>query len=158
MARDIVIDRLTPEGAAHVVENIRLIDRREIYYLTTLTPEAALRYTLAFAVGNWEVRRDGVPVVIFGVNRRSSLSNVGVPWMVATDEIERAPLAIWHKSREYFERIARAFPLLENHVLAENRPSAIWLRWLGFDMQEPAPYGAFGASFIRFGRNLDQCV
>ena len=146
---------LLPEHAEFVAANIRQVDRKEIYYYGTLQPLPAIRMTTAFAVASWTALIDDVPVAIFGINRRSVLSQVGVPWLLATDGIAQAPMAVAHESKKYFERMERAFPKMENRVLAENKVTIRWLKWLGFDMEEPAPFGVFGAHYRRFGKGLD---
>lgn len=142
---------------AYVASRMRVEDRREIYYLTTLTPQSAVDITATRALAAWTATVDDVPAMIFGVNRRSTISQVGMPWMLATDVIDLYPLALARESRKYIRRFFAAFDRLENYVLAENEKTVRWLRWLGFDMDDPAPHGAFGQPFIRFGKNLS-CV
>jgi hypothetical protein len=135
------IRKYEPGDEVNVVRHMRLSDRREIYYLAALTPTTV----------------DGVPEMLFGICRRSQLSDVGVPWLLGTDVVDRHQFA-FRRSREYFRRFERAFPVMENHALAENFITLRWLQWLGFDMSEPQPYGVFGVPFVRFGRRLEECA
>ena len=153
--RKIEIVDYKPEHGEYIAANIRQIDRKEIYYFGTLQPLPAIRMTAANAVAAWTVLVDDVPAMMFGINRRSHLSQVGVPWLLATDEVEKHPMRFAYASKVYFDRMVRAFPKMENHVLAENKVTIRWLKWLGFDMEEPAPFGAFQAHFRRFGKELD---
>jgi len=134
------------------------VDRKEIYYLCTLDPLPAIQTSVAHAVAAFTGVVDGEIACIFGVTRRSRLSAVGVPWLLGTDALDAAPATFMRHSRVYFERMQQAFPLMENYVLAENTKTVKWLRWLGFEMEPPAPYGAFGEPFIRFGKGLAKCV
>lgn len=134
------------------------MDRKEIFLTAMLTPGAAVDFTTSISVGKWTGLVDGQVAAIFGVARRSAVSAVGVPWLLGTDLVDKVPVALIRKSRVYVERMERAFPVMENHVLAENLRSVGWLKSLGFDMQEPKPYGAFGEPFIRFGKGLDKCA
>jgi hypothetical protein len=146
--------RFQPEHGKHIVANMRELDRKEIYYQSLLDAETAVRITLANSVAAWTGLWDGEPAVIWGVARRSKLGRVGVPWLLGTDAMDNAPLKIARQSRAYVERFASVFPRMENHVLAENRRAVVWLRWLGFDMEEAKPFGPFGAPFIRFTKGL----
>jgi hypothetical protein len=157
-ANKVEIVEYQPWHGGMVSKFMRNIDRREIYYTALLTPAAAVGFTTSTSVGKWTGLVDGEVAAIFGVARRSAISSIGVPWLLSTDAIERVPVTVARKSRVYFERIARAFPVMENHVLAENVQTVDWLKWLGFDMEEAKPYGAFGAPFIRFGKGLDKCA
>lgn len=152
-----IVDYLPEHGRA-VAAGMRESDRREIYYMTTLEPLSAVLLTVSHAVAVWTCMVDGEPAAIFGITRRSRLSTVGVPWLLSTDRLNRVPMAVMRRSKVYFDRMMRAFPVMENHVLAENTSTVGWLKWLGFDMEEPRPYGAFGAAFIRFGKGLDKCA
>jgi len=149
-ARNEVVE-YKPEHGAYVAENLRLTDRREIYYLSLMSPWPAIKATASMAVAAWTVLHDGEPAAIFGVNRKTLTSEIGTPWLLGTDVLDRAGgIALAVQSRVYFERMAAAFPMLENWALAENRRTLQYLEWLGFAMDEPMPRGPFGASFVRF--------
>lgn len=138
---------------------MREADRREVYFLAALSPERAVAMTAALsAAALTGVDGDGVPFVIFGVCRRSALSEVGVPWLLATDDVDKHNRIFARRSREFYQRVESVFPVMENWALAENVKTLRWLKWLGFDMQEPRPYGAFGQPFVRFGKGLDRCA
>lgn len=140
---------------AHVANNIRMSDRREIYYLSTLAPWAAIKSTAALRVAGWACLLDGKPVCIFGVNRKTMISDIGVPWLLGTDGLDAYGVLLAMQSRVYIDRMAECFPLLENFALAENRSTLRYLKWLGFAMDDPAPAGPFGASFVRFYRGRE---
>lgn len=153
-APNVQIVEYQPVFGEYVAAHIRPMDRREIYYLSLVSPEAAIRCSSAHAVASWAALVDGVPAAVFGISRATRVSEIASPWMMATPVADRLPRAVAMHSLIYFSRFCRAFPRMENHVLAENIKVVRWLRWLGFDMDEPAPYGAFGAPFIRFGKGL----
>lgn len=153
-AHKIEVVKLEPWHAEHVTEFMRDIDRKEIYYMAALQAAPAVRVTVARSLAAWTATVDDEPAIIFGVNRQSAISRVGVPWMLCTDAVIGHGLALAIGSREYFGRMWRAFDRLDNRVLAENVETVRWLKWLGFDMQEPQAFGAFRAPFIRFGKGL----
>lgn len=82
------------------------------------------------------------------------MSHVGMPWALGTEEADMQISAYARHSRKFFEGVSHAFPVMENYALAENKKTLRWLRWMGFDMDEPAPYGCFGVPFVRFGKGL----
>lgn len=152
MAVEVV--RYAPEHAAPLLAGLREIDRRELYELTRLEPAPALELSLSFAVAAWTGLDDGKVICVFGINRRSPLSNVGVPWLVGTDLIYKRHREFARASRQYFDRFSLVFSQMENFVLAENRATVRWLKWLGFDIGEPEPAGFSRAPFIRFSKGL----
>lgn len=155
MAGQLSIQRMTARDQDYVATNLRAVDLREMHRLVgPVDPAGIIDFTTSRAVAAWAAFYDGVPICIFGVNRRSLMSDVGVPWMLGTDEVERQGWPFVRLSREYVQRIAQVFPQQENWVDAENALAVGWLRWLGFDMDDPKPAGVAGAPFIRFSRGF----
>lgn len=154
MARKVEIGPYQPGHGAALVANIREIDRKEVHYAFMLDPGRALAMSVASSVGCWSATVDGEVASVFGVARKSQLSRDGVPWLLGTPVMDTAPASVARHSLVYFDRMSRAFPVLENRVWAENHLAIRWLKWLGFDMEEPKPFGVFGQPYIRFSKGL----
>lgn len=93
---------------------------------------------------------DGELLCIFGVAQASLMSTVGVPWLLATSAMFRHRSVLVRFSREHVARWAGMFTRLENYVDARNTLACAWLRWLGFALDKPAPFGVEGLMFHRF--------
>lgn len=91
-----------------------------------------------------------VPALIFGVSAPSSLSFIGSPWLLATKEMDRAGVAVAHKSRYYVQEMKKLFDRLEGFTDARHKVSHRWLKWCGFTLDEPIPYGVENRPFHRF--------
>lgn len=154
MADRLQIDRYKPSDGDALAAAIRDIDRKEIYLIAMIDPLPAIRATAANAMAAWTAHYDGKLACIFGVNRQNALSDVGVPWLLGTPEIDNMPVSFLRASRVYYDRYCQVFPQMENWILAENKISAGWLSWLGFDMDQPKAFGIFGAPFIRFTKGF----
>lgn len=139
---------------ALILAGLRDVDRRELYMLTRLRPSDAFDMSAANSLRMWSGFDDDGLLCVFGINRRSALSDVGVPWLIGVDRIETSFRTFARHSRQYADLFSRAFPKMENFVLAENRATVRWLRWLGFDMHQPEPMGFSGAPFIRFTKGF----
>lgn len=148
------IRRYRPEDGEYIAAHIRESDRREIYYLAALKPLRAIQTTAAVSVISWTATLDARPILSFGICRRSTMSDVGMPWALGTDEADKQITRYGKASRAFFDTATKVFPVMENYALAENAKTIRWLEWMGFDMCEPAPYGCFGAMFVRFGKGL----
>ncbi|EJZ4246706.1 hypothetical protein OIA80_002500, partial [Escherichia coli] len=48
------------------------------------------------------------------------------------------------------QQMLAVYPRLENYVDERNHVAKAWLHWLGFRLEEAAPYGALGLNFHRF--------
>lgn len=96
---------------------------------------------------------NGEPVGVFGVTAPSLISQTGVPWMLglpALTENAECRKTIRKRSVEFRNAMFKLFPKLENYEDVRNTVSMKWLKWLGFRMDEPKPYGVAGLSFVRF--------
>lgn len=90
---------------------------------------------------------DGDVVAIFGI---AAGDGYGAPWLLASNEIERRPVAFLRRNRRFIAAMKERHGVLRNHVDARHAVSVKWLRWLGFDIREPEPWGFEGRPFHPF--------
>lgn len=72
------------------------------------------------------------------------------PRLVGTDDLERYQRTFLRRCRKVVAAMLSVYPYLENYVDARNHVAKAWLHWLGFRLEEAAPYGALGLNFHRF--------
>lgn len=133
-----------------IAANLRNADIDEIYgscgrcdYLEVVR-EGAAHSTLL-----WTIEVDGAPAGVFGV---TECAGVGVPWMLGTPALERAPKQLTKLGRAYVRLMSDKYATLLNYVDARSLKSVYWLARLGFTVQKDTePYGVFGLPFHRFG-------
>lgn len=155
MADNIEIRRLRPGDGEYVAAHMRACDREEIMCLGFIRPLPAIRMTLAHNVAAWTGLKNGEIGCIFGINRKTLTSDVGVPWLLGTPVMETVPTRFLKESVEYYKRMERAFPQMENFVLCDNTKAVNWLKWLGFKMHEPFNTLIPGKMAMRFTRGMD---
>ena len=78
------------------------------------------------------------------------LGNVGNPWLLTTDAIEKLPLAFFKEARCQVRDMLAAHPILFNYVPESYTRAVRFLALLGFTIDAPAPFGPNRASFHRF--------
>lgn len=129
---------------------LREADRHEIRASTGLEPSRSL--ALAFDLSDiaYTGTADDEPGCMFGVMCLEPFSRAGVPWLLGTELVERHALGFLRGSKEIVAAMRQEYTSLENHVDARNTLSIAWLRWLGFAIHDPAPFGPFGVPFHRF--------
>ena len=139
------------EHVAHLAAHMREADRREVWASGRHTPYEALAVSLEGSARVWTAVLDGRPAAMWGVGRAGCLlSDLGRPWLLATDVIEKAGrLEFLRRSREFVGLMRAEFPRLENYVHARNTLSIKWLRWCGFVLDK-APVSINGEDFFRF--------
>lgn len=136
----------------HVAHDLRQADVDEVWASHHLNPEQAVSLSLyasdlAYSVLSPDT---GLPFAMFGVKRGSMLGGESVVWLLSTPEIKkwRSPFA--KRSREYVREMADRYDVLTNHVDVRNKASIAWLKWLGAEFDDPAPWGEEGLDFTRF--------
>jgi len=93
---------------------------------------------------------NGEVVAIFGVAPASMLGGSGIPWLVGSDVLEKYQRTFLRRCGRVVTAMLSVYPHLENYVDARNHVAKAWLHWLGFRLDDPAPYGASGLPFHRF--------
>jgi len=142
----------TLEHAQYISQHLRKSDEREIYYQSLATPEYALERSLAYSEKCYTCLVDGVPAFMFGVSCASLLANTGIVWMLSTPSIYKISFGREELElmKDYVLRMLDGYTKIENYVYVGNKVSIRWLEFLGFEMDEPQPYGAFQKPFRHF--------
>lgn len=97
---------------------------------------------------------------VFGVSTMSALNGVGIPWMISSKVMVNHQFEFARSSKLYFDHLTQGYDLLFNYVDDRYTASKRWLRWLGFHLGPPEPYGVAEMPFRRFHwtREQGKCV
>lgn len=128
-------------------------DVDELYASNLLTPFEAMTRGMRDSEETYTGLIDGAPVCMWGVVLESFIGNVGIPWMIVTETADKHQLTFLRQCRDDTMKVLSKYGTLFNYVDARNTRAIRWLKWLGFAVQEPAPYGVFGLPFHRFYMN-----
>lgn len=141
----------TWEHAIALAEHMSPADRREVWAADHLTPAQAVRQSMAMSRRVWAGLIDGELACMFGVtDHGTALTTVGVPWMMATKVIRRNPSLFLRRCRPVVEEMKQGYDMLWNMADSRNKQTLKWLRWLGFEILAPVPYGPDGVPFHQF--------
>ena len=80
----------------------------------------------------------------------SVLSQVGSPWMLATDMVEKLPRSLLKVSHAVVEKMRDLYPNHLNFVSARHTAAQRYLRALGYTIGDPIPYGMHADDFHPF--------
>lgn len=144
---------IEPTVEADLVElsaNIRDIDAKECQLMLNLPVAQAVKLSFAVSYESYTGRVNGELVTIFGIARPHTLSGEGIPWLLGTPLVEKYTFTFLRKSRKIVRGWGKRHPVMKNYVYVENETSIQWLRWLGFKIKDPVPYGASGEMFHPF--------
>ena len=142
----------TSRHALLLAPHMRRADVDEVWAAGRVEPREALRLSLDRSLVSWAwVSPDRVLAVGgVGAGPSGALGNSGVPWLLGAEAINRHPAAFLRMSLEVTRRARMMFPHLFNWTDDRHHASHRWLRWLGFTLADPAPFGALGLPFRYF--------
>lgn len=126
---------------AHIAENIRPADKRELADIWCQSPVVALTDSLKESSHAWTGLVDDEPICMFGVVPAGILGDIGRPWMIGTDKLDKYAVIFLRRCAPCVELMQREYSMLLNMVAAENKMGVRWLKWLGFKMGEVEQYG-----------------
>jgi hypothetical protein len=147
---DIAIRPATDDDAHALAPVMRAADRLEAEAATGDSPLNALRMSLARSTEAWAGTADGDIVCLFGVAPLCLLGGEACPWLLGSDLVERHAMAFARRNRPMVRRWSAQFPVLRNYVDARHTVAIRWLRWMGFTLQPPVPYGPAQLPFHPF--------
>lgn len=131
----------------YVLGNLRTADKKEIW---ASHKKVGLELVPAiYVVGAKIAIVDETPAILFGC---STYEGIGVPWMLATNDILKVARRFVRESRNVVDEWVQEHKCLSNYVHADNEVSINWLKWLGFEFKESALVN--NEKFIRFERRL----
>ncbi|MHA6495898.1 hypothetical protein ACX3VG_02205, partial [Escherichia coli] len=86
---DVQIIPATEEHLQMILPDVRQADIDELYAVSLMTTEDALRVGLRTATMAWSGFANGELVTMFGVSPASMIGGNGTPWLVGTSRIEK---------------------------------------------------------------------
>lgn len=148
-----VLVRIYPAKFDHAImmaDYIRDADREELRASSGQIPLLAMRSAIRYSDVAMTGFADGVPVCMWGVTRESLIGNIGVPWMIATERLEKHARLFIRKCRKPLMEMRKEYDILTNYVDARNTRAIRWLEWMGFKIHDPKPYGVLNLPFHKF--------
>lgn len=144
------IRNATEEDAICLAENLREADVEEVKASVDLPPLEAILGSMKNTIFPKAGTVDGEVACIFGVASNTLVAEVGRPWLLATDALTKHSKRFLKSSLEYIKEAKKDFKYMHNFVDARNKEAIRWIKWLGFEVQEPAPHGPYGVPFCKF--------
>ena len=93
---------------------------------------------------------DGLVICIWGVARDGQWG--GVPWMLASPEVEHYGKRLVKHGRAWVALLMTRYITLSNYVHVDNHSSIKWLRALGFQIKPAVPFGNSQELFHPFSK------
>lgn len=148
---DLRIETATQDHVTEILPHLRASDRREVRRAVGYV-DKAIRDSVRDSYEAYAFIVDGRVVCLAGVCVKNLLAGSAIPWMVGTDELLKYSKTLCRNNRKFLDKWLQVFEKLENFVDNDNKITQKWLKWLGFELEEPQQYGKLGHLFRRFHR------
>ena len=151
----LVLDTATRKSAVWISTRLREVDNQEVAAATGAKPKDAVPLSFDISRECFMIRPSGAdnPFAIVGTVAAGAVrgeKNIGVIWMLATDEIEDNAFAFARFSNPLAVRLLEPYDATMNYVWSKNERHLRWLKWAGFTILEPKPHGPFNELFHPF--------
>lgn len=141
-----------------IVGKLRPEDYDEVVAATGEDPDKALSHAWANSLYRWSIVWHGEIIGVFGLSPMSLMGEVGVPWLLGTEQMRDIKYTFARQSLLFIRKMLEFYPVLTNFVDARNTLSIKWLKWLGFEIQSPKPFGPAGMPFHQFSMRRSEYV
>lgn len=128
---------------------VREADRQEVWASSQKEPEEALVESFNLATNAWTMKHGDDIVCIFGITPISLLDDQMIVWLLSSVHVEKYSMPFLRACRSFLKVLMAKYNSMENFVDARYKESVRWLKWLGFDVSEPEPFGKLNMPFHR---------
>ena len=149
IAPSITQNTVDKDDCVILAQFMRKSDIEEAWAYSHSKPIEAIVNSVKGSRWAFTVRVDGESVCICGICD-GSMEGIGVPWLLATDLFENYPRYIMKLGKDFIRQYLTAYVSLVNYVKADNEKTIRWLKWLGFTVDPPAPFGPDLVNFCYF--------
>ncbi len=144
---------VVPTELSHIEElshTMRSADVRECWAANHYAPYDALKHSLYHTNRPLTGLYNGSVMCIWGVGKITHLSKEGIPWMLTSNLVDTHYREFLMRGKSLIIDMKKEAVILLNMVDARNRKSIRWLKWLGFTVHDPVPFGPDGMLFHPF--------
>lgn len=146
---DIKVRKSSVEDVEYLKDHLRESDTQEIWASNHLTPEKALRLSLAKSIFCLTVE-NGAPIAMFGINPEQLLGERAVVWLLGSEGLNKIRIPFIRYSRHFISMMLEYYPYLHNYVDARNLQSIAWLKFCEATIEEAKPFGSENLPFHYF--------
>lgn len=151
MSTDYEVRKANSADVLNLLSNLRPEDARECHAQVGPNFVRVLRAVTENAPHTYSGFYKDRLLCVFGVmSRHTILSDEGIAWMLATNNLKDHAVPFARYSVPVVQNMLSEYRELFNFVDARNYLAVRWLKWLGFTVFDAVPYGLNGEPFHPF--------
>lgn len=134
-----------------IAADMRQADAEEVWASNHHSPiESMMKGWELSDVSTVAVNEQGEPLVMIGLVKRDVLTGSGTVWMLGANRAMDHKKEFFRQTKPIINEMLTICPRLCNMVHSKNTNSIVWLKWLGFTIEDPIPHGPDDELFHRF--------
>jgi len=134
-----------------IAADMRQADAEEVWASNHHSPlESMMKGWELSDVSTVAIDDNGEPLVMIGLVKRDVLTGSGVVWMLGANRSMNHKKEFFRQTKPIINEMLTICPRLCNMVHNKNTNSILWLKWLGFTIEDPIPHGPDLELFHRF--------
>jgi hypothetical protein len=145
-----VFDSQYDNQVRQMATHLRKEDFDEAFATTGESPHLGVKESWDNSIRKWIIFKGDAPVGAFGVRPLTMFSDIGIVWLLGTDGLSKIKKFFVKISKPIIAEMMNDFKILVNFVDMRYTKAVRWLKWCGFQFDEPAPFGALGLPFSKF--------
>jgi len=143
------VDKASIVDCLELAPKMRQSDIQEIWSSGRYTPTSGLVESLEVSgEHSYVLRLDGEAVGMFGVAPCNKKNDIGVVWLMGTDNMTNNKRGFYKVSQKYLKKFLGLYKTVFNYVDERNTSSSKWLESLGFRNLHREP--KFGVDKVPF--------
>ncbi len=136
--------------AYHIYKDIRFDDLREMQASSTRSPIETLKIGVNQGCSYLELSDQ--PCALFGCDPFLFDENIGIPWLIGTNAIQKNTREFMRLSHEFVEMWQQDYDLLFNYCDKRSETSIRWLTKLGFEFTGEEIHKILDLPLLKFQR------
>jgi hypothetical protein len=136
--------------AADLAPRLRPADVAEVLAASGKDPHSAMALAVMYSRVAHAWLLDGRVEAISGTCDVPGRPDMGAVWALCSPVIDRHPAIFVRATDAYLRELIEPYEVLFNFVDNRNVKAIKWLSWLGFQLEDPEPYGAAQLPFRKF--------
>lgn len=146
------VEKCSINDIVRIADDIRDEDLEELRAASDRDVLDALISCMEDSFFSLSVKKNGIPLMIFGVAPYTLLCDETCCWAVATQKLKFSGSKFLRCSREVVAAVNRIYPVMSNYVGDWNHNALRWLRWCGFTVAPARRIGIHGEMMHRVER------
>ena len=146
------------EDIASLKDALRSSTIDELWACHHFTPEQSLFWSMSNSVFCFSIVVEGEILAMGGILRpKDIMADRARLWFLSSQKLDKVERTFLRQCRDFMHTMLEYYLILENWVDVRNKPAILWLKWIGAEFGDVAPFGVDNRLFQHFEFKRKSC-